>query len=47
MKIYKYNSKKVSKTSWLKTLKQYPGFKRKLKIINEKGKYRVWEKEAA
>ena len=47
MKKYKYNNKIVSKKFWLKTLKQYPGFKRKLKIINEKGKYRVWKKEAA
>ena len=44
---YFYNNKKVSKKFWLKKLKQYPGFERKLKIINEKGKYRVWKKEAA
>ena len=29
MKKYKYNNKIVSKKFWLKTLKQYPGFKRK------------------
>jgi hypothetical protein len=43
MKKYKYNNKIVSKKFWLKTLKQYPGFKRKLQKIKEAGKYRVWQ----
>jgi hypothetical protein len=43
MKKYKYNNKIVSKKFWLKTLKQYPGFKRKLQKIKETGKYRVWQ----
>jgi hypothetical protein len=42
-KIYKYNNKKVSKEFWLKKLKQYPGWQRKLKKMKETGKYRVWQ----
>ena len=43
MKTYKHNNKKVSKEFWLKKIKQYPGFERKLKIIKETGKYRTWQ----
>lgn len=43
MNTYKYDNKKVTKEFWLKKLKQYPGFKRKLEIIKKTGKYRVWQ----
>jgi hypothetical protein len=45
MNIYKYKDKKVSKKFWMERLKKYPGFKRHLDIIKEKGKYRVWSME--